>query len=152
MRRRKVILCNRQEQIEQWVQLLKAMQAARCDDVAQDSGAKPPWIRPGLAEYLRRKVAGGAIARTHRGWRCRRRGPRDVVEVEEVKQVRLHRIAQSQIFLIADKEVLDKSDDRRVIHGYVRNIMPTRERRDHDVRDPEAKLGSKTVFGYDVRA
>ena len=47
--------------------------------------------------------------------------------------------------MLADEAVLDKLDDRGVIHRDVRDIVLARERRDHDVRHAEAKLRGEAV-------
>ena len=72
--------------------------------------------------------------RADRSRRRRRRCPGNVVEVEKVQQVGLRGIAGGQVRVSSDEAVLNKLDDRRVVHGNVRDIVPPGERRDHDVR------------------
>ena len=51
-----------------------------------------------------------------RSRRNRRRCPRNVVEVEEVQQVRLHCVARSKVRVGADESVFYKLDNRRMVH------------------------------------
>ena len=51
----------------------------------------------------------------------------------------------------AQEAVLHELDYCRVVHGRVRNIMPSREWRDDHVRHPEAKLRGETLHGGGIR-
>ena len=94
--------------------------------------------------------AGGGTRIVPKGFGCYRRGrswrrcPRDIVEVKELQQVGLRGVAVSQVYVIADKSVLDEPDHRRVVHRRMRNIMLLGERRDDRIRQSEAKLCAKS--------
>ena len=65
------------------------------------------------------------------------------VEVEEVQNSAARHRARSGVR--SDEAVLHELDNGRVVHRNMRNIMPPRERRDHDVRQAEAKLRGKSI-------
>lgn len=81
--------------------------------------------------------------RRGRAWWTR---PRHSVEVEEVQQVWLRRITVGQVSTAADKATLDELDNRRVVHRHMRNKMPSREWRDHDIGNAEAKLRRESLL------
>src|ERR1039458_10746341 len=90
-----------------------------------------------------------ATAAHHRRDRRRRRwrsGPRNVGEVEEIQKVRLSGVTIRQVRVGTDEAVLNELDDRGVIDRRVRDIMPTRERRDYKIRQSEAKLGGESLL------
>src|ERR1035441_5211265 len=75
--------------------------------------------------------------RARGGGRRRRGGPWNVGEVEEVQQVRLRRIARSQVSRATDKPVLHKLDYRCVIHWRVCYVMASWQRgNEHALSDP----------------
>jgi hypothetical protein len=73
-------------------------------------------------------------ARRSHDWRNRNAGcsrwryPRYVGEVEEIQQIRLRGIAIRKVRRWPNETVLDELDDRGVIHRYVRDVVPPRER------------------------
>ena len=73
-------------------------------------------------------------------WRQRRIRPGHRIEVKEVQQIRLGRVSRRKVGIRTNKPALHKFDHGRVIHWDMRHIMPTRERRDHDVRDTKPQL------------
>ena len=79
--------------------------------------------------------AGGVGGVAH-GWR----------EVEEVQQIGLCRITRREMRGARDEAVLDKLDDRGVVHGNVRDIVFTHEGGDHEVGHPETKLRPKPLL------
>ena len=79
-------------------------------------------------------------------WRYRGRGPGDICKVEEVQQVRLGRVALGQRSGRTDEAIFDKLDHGCVVHWDVGNVVPARERRDHDIGEPETKLSSKSLL------
>ena len=73
-------------------------------------------------------------------WRQRRIRPGHRIEVKEVQQIRLGRVSRRKVGIRTNKPALHKFDHGRVIHWDMRHIVPTRERRDHDVRDTKPQL------------
>ena len=86
----------------------------------------------------------------HGNWRSRRVNPWDAIKVKELQQVWLCGIAGSQMRATADKPVLNKLDYRCVVHRCVRNIVPSRERRDDYVWQAETELCCKSLVGRGV--
>lgn len=82
-----------------------------------------------------------------RNRRSGRRGPGDIVEVEKVQQARLHRVASRQMGRRTNEAVLNKLDDRRMVHGNVRDIVTPREGRHNNIRHAESDLGPETIHG-----
>ena len=84
--------------------------------------------------------------RAGRDRRCRRRSPRHAGEIEQVHQVRLGGVARREMRAAVDELSLHEPDDRRVVHGHVRNIVFPREGRDHKIGKPEPELRRKSLL------
>jgi hypothetical protein len=91
-----------------------------------------------------RRSAGRAVI-SEGGRRCGRLGPWIAGEIEELQHIRLHRIAVGEVCRAIDELVLDKLDDRGVIHRGVRDIVTASPLRDDHVRQTEAELGCESL-------
>ena len=73
----------------------------------------------------------------------RRRCPRLAIEIEEIVQVWLLAVPHRQG--TKAPSLLHKVQHGSVVHGDMANVMSPRERRDDEVRNPEAELSGETV-------
>ena len=78
--------------------------------------------------------------------RCGRGSPGDIGKVEEVEQTRLRRVAGCQVCRTADEAILDKLDNRGVVHRGVADIVRARERGNDHIGHAETELRGKALF------
>jgi len=97
------------------------------------------FLRPKILRITRPR-------RRYRSWRGRRRLPGHIDEVKKLQQVGLRHVAIGKVCVRPDETAFHKLDNRRMVHGRMRDKVSSGKRRYDHVREPEAKLRRKTLL------